>query len=144
MEDSEFKIRTVNFPDEYDAVLALWASAGPGIQIRHSDLPEEMRKKVEMDPELFLAAEKNGEIVGAVLGGFDGRRGLVYHLAVAEHMRNRGIAISLMNEIEQRLRERGCIKYYLLVTRDNERALQFYDRFGCEVMDLFVLGKELI
>lgn len=144
MEDSEFIIRTVNFPAEYDEVLRLWSSAGPGIQIRQSDSMEEMRKKVEMDPELFLAAEKNGEIIGAVLGGFDGRRGMVYHLAVAEHMRKRGIALSLMNEIEQRLRERGCIKYYLLVTRDNERALQFYDRFGCEVMDLFVLGKELM
>jgi ribosomal protein S18 acetylase RimI-like enzyme len=143
MDDNEIIIRTVNFPEEYDSVLALWASAGPGVQIRHSDSPAEMLKKVKMDPGLFLAAEKNGEIVGAVLGGFDGRRGMVYHLAVAEHVRHSGIALSLMNEIEHRLRERGCIKYYLLVTRENERALQFYDRFGCEVMDLFVLGKEL-
>jgi len=135
MNDSGIVIRTINFSEEYEAVLALWASAGPGIQIRPSDTPGEMLKKVKMDPGLFLVAETNREIVGSVLGGFDGRRGMVYHLAVAEHARHRGIALSLMNEIERRLRERGCIKYYLLVTPDNERALQFYDRFGCEVMD---------
>ncbi len=46
-----------------------------------------------------------------------------------------------MVEIENRLRSKGCRKYYLLVTKDNEAALAFYDSFGAEVMELYVLGK---
>jgi len=49
-----------------------------------------------------------------------------------------------MDEIETRLRSRGCIKYYLLVTPENEAALRFYQTRTNEIMDLFVLGKELI
>ncbi|MBU4225890.1 MAG: GNAT family N-acetyltransferase, partial [Chloroflexi bacterium] len=69
----------------------MWSLAGPGIHLRRSDEPDEIQKKLQRDPDLFLVAEYNGMVVGAVLGGFDGRRGLVYHLAVAENHRNRGV-----------------------------------------------------
>ncbi|HET7011627.1 MAG TPA: hypothetical protein VFI11_12700, partial [Anaerolineales bacterium] len=67
--------------DDLEAVLDLWGSAGPGVHLGPSDRPLEIRKKIERDPDLFLVAEEEGQIVGAVMGGFDGRRGLVYHLA---------------------------------------------------------------
>jgi len=143
MAHNDLLVRTVNFPEDYASVLELWAHAGEGIQIRRSDEPLEMLKKVRRDPDLFLAAEINGRIIGAVLGGFDGRRGLVYHLAVDSSCRRKGIARRLMQELEQRLMQKGCVKYYLLVTRDNTDALQFYEEIGCEVMDLRILGKNL-
>jgi ribosomal protein S18 acetylase RimI-like enzyme len=49
----------------------------------------------------------------------------------------------LMLELERRLKEKGCIKYYLLVTRDNEQAMRFYEDLGWERMDLHVYGKEI-
>ena len=52
-----------------------------------SDTLDEISKKIIRDPNLFLVAEQKGVIIGAVIGGFDGRRGLVYHLAVAEKHR---------------------------------------------------------
>ncbi|MBN1264109.1 MAG: GNAT family N-acetyltransferase [Anaerolineales bacterium] len=136
-------IRTVNFVEDYETLARIWSQAGPGIHLRKSDEPEEMLKKVRKDPELFLAAEMFGEIVGAVLGGYDGRRGLVYHLAVIKPFRRKGVARALMDELEKRLKQKGCIKYYLLVTRDNYGALRFYEQYGCEVMDLLTLGKDL-
>jgi len=48
-----------------------------------------------------------------------------------------------MDELERRLRERGCLKVYLLVTRDNPEALDFYSKLGWEPMDLHLLGKEI-
>ena len=68
---------------DYPAVLALWQTAGPGIHVSPSDTPPELERKLRRDPELFLAAETDDQLVGTVLGGFDGRRGMVYHLAVA-------------------------------------------------------------
>ena len=46
-----------------------------------------------------------------------------------------------MQELETRLRAKGCLKYYLLVTRDNQQAIDFYCQLGWEVMDLHVMGK---
>ena len=136
-------IRDFSFPDDYPSVYALWENAGTGIQLRRSDQIEEIAKKLERDPDLFLVAEIEKQIVGSVLGGFDGRRGMIYHMAVLLEYRRLGIALRLMEELERRLREKGCIRYYLLVTEDNQEAIQFYKAHGWERMDLFAYGKDL-
>ena len=136
-------IRVFSFPDDYPAVYALWENAGTGIQLRRSDQIKEIAKKLERDPDLFLVAEIEKQIVGSVLGGFDGRRGMIYHMAVLMKWRRLGIALRLMEELERRLREKGCIRYYLLVTEDNHEAIQFYKAHGWERMDLFAYGKDL-
>ncbi|MFP3854975.1 MAG: GNAT family N-acetyltransferase [Anaerolineales bacterium] len=138
-----WQVRTFEFERDYQAVRRLWELAGPGIQLSPSDEPAEIRKKLDRDPDLFLVAEANGELVGSVLGGFDGRRGMVYHLAVAKAYRHRGVAYQLMEVLEARLRSKGCLKYYLLVTEDNDGAKDFYEKIGCEVMSLDVMGKRL-
>jgi len=135
------KIREFLFEQDYEEIRMLWEASGPGIQLSPSDTPEEIQKKLQRDPDLFLVAERDGQIIGTVFGGFDGRRGIVYHLAVLQGERRSGIGRSLMVEIENRLRSKGCRKYYLLTTKDNEEALAFYESFGAEVMDLYVLGK---
>lgn len=91
-----------------------------------------------------MVAETNDrEIVGAVLGGFDGRRGIMYHLAVGKMYRNRGVASNLVNELENRLIQKGCIKYYLLVSPENEDAIRFYKDRNWEKMNVLVYGKDL-
>ena len=45
---------------DYDAVLALWQTAGDGIHLRRSDSREEIEQKLRHDPDLFLLAEEGG------------------------------------------------------------------------------------
>ena len=135
------KIRDYDHDRDLLTVLDLWGTAGDGVQLSPSDQPEEIRKKLQRDADLFLVAEEDGKLIGAVLGGFDGRRGMVYHLAVARHLRRKGVGRKLMAELESRLRAKGCLKYYLLVTRDNHEAQEFYGELGWERMDLLVMGK---
>ncbi len=137
-------IRQFCFPEDYPAVLALWQTAGPGIHTGRSDTEAEIAKKVQRDPDLFLIAVEDEQVVGAVMGGYDGRRGMVYHLAVAPSHRRHGLGLALMEELEQRLRARGCVKSYLLVVPDNEDAIQFYEAHGWERMPLYIYGKELL
>ena len=145
MNDVGVQIRLYRHPDDYQAIYNLWSQAGPGIHVRRSDEPEEIAKKVARDPDLFLLAERDGDLVGSVLGGFDGRRGMMYHLAVAGDHRQRGIGSKLVSALEQRLREKGCIRYYLLVTRDNVDAIRFYEKRGWVLLDeLYAYGKDLI
>ena len=137
------RIRTFRFSDDYSAVYDLWNNAGPGIHVRRSDQPDEILKKLKRDPDLFLVAEIDGHVVGSVFGGYDGRRGMMYHLAVAGEHRRQGIGDALVEELERRLREKGCIRYYLLVTMDNLEAIRFYESHGWERMDLYIYGRDL-
>ena len=141
---SEVVIRTFRFPEDLTGVLDLWGNAGPGVHLGRSDSPDEIQKKLSRDPDLFLIAEKDGKLIGTVLGGFDGRRGMVYHLAVTADYRRQGLGEALMRAVEGRLREKGCLRYYLLVTQDNESAVKFYEQRGHECLPLHVYAKDLI
>ena len=143
MSDLAANIRVFRFPEDYEAVVALWEHAGTGVHVGRSDTLEEIKKKFARDPDLFLVAEVDGTIVGSVLGGFDGRRGMIYHLAVTQAYRQNGIGESLMKEVEERLKQKGCLRSYLLVTRDNLDAVQFYEKRGWTRMDLHVFGKDI-
>jgi ribosomal protein S18 acetylase RimI-like enzyme len=143
MSEVRITIRAFNFPDDYQPVIALWSTAGPGVHLGRSDTPEEIAKKLSRDPDLFLVALVGEQIVGTVLGGFDGRRGMVYHLAVAEEHRQNGIGSALMEVLEGRMRAAGCLRSYLLVTPENADAMHFYEQRGWQPMDLFIYAKDL-
>jgi ribosomal protein S18 acetylase RimI-like enzyme len=144
VESSSIQIREFRFPADYDEVYALWQSIEKGVHTGRSDTPAEIEKKLQRDPDLFLVAEFNGVINGSVIGGFDGRRGLVYHLAVVSRLRGTGIGSRLMDELESRLRAKGCLKCYLLVTHGNPEAELYYQHRGWQPMDyIHLYGKEL-
>ena len=136
-------LREFRFPDDYAGVMRFWKSIEKGMHISPSDVPAEIEKKIQRDPDLFLIAESNHEIVGTVIGGFDGRRGMIYHMAVAASFRGQGIGSRLMSEVESRLRAKGCLKCYLLVLGDNTEAMAFYEHLNWELMDgHLIYGKE--
>lgn len=144
MTDSPIQIREFRFPADYASVYQLWESMEKGLGIGRSDTRAEIEKKVSRDPDLFLVAEADGCIIGSVIGGFDGRRGLIYHLAVAASFRTQGVGSRLMDEVESRLRAKGCLKCYLLVKSDNTEVEGYYQNRGWERMDsVHLFGKEL-
>lgn len=107
---------------DYAAVRGLWANAGGDLQLRPSDEPGEIAKKLTRAPDLFLVAELAGRVRGVVMGAWDGRRGWIHHLAVAADHRRKGVATRLVGEVEERLRAKGCLKVNLLVFRGNRPA----------------------
>lgn len=143
MKSSQIIIREVQIPEDYQAIVELWRSVGPGIHLGPSDSLDEIKKKQLRDPDLFLIAVGEGNVIGTVLGGFDGRRGIVYHLAVSETYRKQGIGKSLMAELETRLRNKGCIRSYLLVTSDSPENVDYYINQGWNKMDLFIMAKDI-
>jgi ribosomal protein S18 acetylase RimI-like enzyme len=141
---STIKLREFCFPSDYESVYQLWGSIEKGVHIGRSDTLAEIEKKIARDPDLFMIAESDGAIIGSVIGGFDGRRGLIYHLAVAAPFRGMGIGSRLMDEVEARLRAKGCLKCYLLVTTDNPEAEDYYQHHGWQPMGaVHLFGKEL-
>jgi len=90
MSDVQVRVREISFEEDYERVLNLWQGIEKGMNVGRSDSPEEVRKKLQRDPDLFLVAETQNEIVGTVIGGFDGRRGMIYHLAVQKKFSRAG------------------------------------------------------
>lgn len=132
-------IREFQYPQDYDQAARLWKKLDQAVNFGRSDTPQEIEKKMERDPDLFLVAEADGVLVGTVIGGFDGRRGMVYHLAVAPTYRRYGIARRLMNELEKRLAAKGCIRCFLLVHADNAEARAFYKE-----INWFLLAEDVV
>jgi len=84
--DKLIHIRDISFPEDYLPVRELWTLAEPGIYLHLSDEMQEIQKMILRHPDLFLQAEKEGQSVGARLGGLKSRRRMIY---LHEHIKRR-------------------------------------------------------
>lgn len=128
--------------EDADAVIALWRESG--LVRPWNDPHRDIRRKLAVQPELFLVGAEDGAVVATAMAGYDGHRGWVNYLAVAPERRGRGIARTLMAEVERMLVERGCPKLNLQVRGDNPQALGFYRALGYLEDHSVSLGKRLI
>jgi len=128
--------------DDFDEVLTLWERCD---LLRPWNDPEmDIERKQNHSPELFLVAEVGGEVVGSVMGGYDGHRGSAYYLGVHPDYRGRGIANALINRLEKKLIARGCPKINLMVRAENDAVVSMYEKLDYEIQDALTLGKRLI
>lgn len=111
------------------AVIELWAESRSG-HASTADRPEDVEQLVEGSPAALLVAERAGEIVGALIVGWDGWRGNMYRLAVREKHRREGIALALTQAGEEYLRQRGARRVTALVAYDDEAAGGFWEAAG--------------
>ena len=130
--------------DDYAVVYVLWQRGD--LWMRPSDGPEATLLKLTRDPELFLVARDHDDrVVGTVMGGWDGRRAYVYHLAGAPERRREGIGDALMDELEERFRALGAVKAKLQILVDNDGSRAFFARRGYLLeTDCEPWGKELV
>jgi ribosomal protein S18 acetylase RimI-like enzyme len=129
--------------DDYDEAVALW-NLLKGVEVAEGDSKEEIRAYLLRNPGLSRVAEEGGRIVGAVLCGHDGRRGLIYHLAVAPAHHGKGIGKLLVQECVARLRAAGIVRALILVAGDNAGAHSFWLRIGWEdVPGALLMGIDL-
>lgn len=127
---------------DYEKVVELWKNSG--LVLRPGDELEGIKLKLERDSDLFLIAEEDHEIVGVVMGAWDGRRGWINHLAVKPDHQRRGIGISLIQELEKRLTQKGARKVNAQIYRSNAKSIEFFKSAGYEVhSDLVMVGKFL-
>lgn len=124
------------------AVVALWNESLPP-NAPHNDPASSIRRKREYEQDLFFVAEVNGEVVGAVMGGYDGHRGWIYSVAVRPEFRRQGIGRALLTEMERALVRRGCLKINLQVRTSNRDVIAFYEKLGFVVEEIVSMGKRM-
>ena len=103
----------------------------------------DIRRKLAVQPELFLVATVDSKIVGTVMAGYDGHRGWVHYLAISPERRTQGIGAALMAEVEERLGKMGCPKLNLQIRGTNKEAVAFYRKLGYNVEDRVSMAKHL-
>ena len=136
-----FSIRSFRQSDR-DALRRLWALVFPDDPPWNA--PEVMiESKLKVQPELLLIGEVGESLVGAVIAGFDGVRGWIYHLAVAPECRRRGFATQLVRAAEDGLRRLGCPKVNLQVRATNQDVVAFYRSVGYEIEERVSMGRRL-
>jgi ribosomal protein S18 acetylase RimI-like enzyme len=124
---SDFAIRECR-SEEVEAVLELWrqAQATPSI----TDTADDLRRALAHPAAITLVAEVQGQLVGSIIGTFDGWRGNIYRLAVHATHRRRGIARALLAEVEKRLLRQGAKRITALVEKLHPQAVGFWEAVG--------------
>jgi ribosomal protein S18 acetylase RimI-like enzyme len=111
------------------AVLELWGQA----RSEHASTPdsvEDVERLVADSPAALLVAERDGEIIGALIAAWDGWRGNMYRLAVSRGHRREGIGLALTRAGEDYLRGRGASRITALVAFEDEIAGAFWGSAG--------------
>ena len=135
------EVRAFEVADEED-VVRLWQVCD--LTVPWNDPIKDIRRKLEIQGDLFLVGLTNGRLVSTVMIGYEGHRGWINYLAVAPEQRRLGFGRRMMSEAEVRLRALGCPKINLQVRRSNPQAVSFYRSLGFREDDSISLGKRLL
>lgn len=128
------KLRTMRM-DDYEEIYALWMSCrGMGLNSL-DDSREGIGRFLQRNPDTCFVAEVEGNIAGVILAGNDGRRGYIYHTAVAPRYRKQGIGRRLVEAVMQALKQCGISKAALVVFDRNADGNAFWQRLGFTVRE---------
>ena len=128
---TEYTIRQVTM-DDYDALYALWNSTEQSRRALNpvDDSPDGIARYLRRNPNTCFAAVNGEQIIGVIMTGHDGRRGVIHHMCVHPDFRRMGIAARLVSEAEEALKKEGIQKVFGLVFTDNEAANAFWEKQG--------------
>lgn len=112
-------------PADYPAATALWQRT-EGVGLSSADEAPAIAAFLARNPGLSFVARDGGNLVGTILCGHDGRRGLIHHLVTAASHRRQGIGRALLRTGLAALREAGIAKCHLMVFRSNQEGLRFW------------------
>jgi N-acetylglutamate synthase len=116
--------------DDYDETFSLWnKTTGMGMRSL-DDSREGIGRFLERNPRTCFVCRTNKELAGVILTGHDGRRGYIYHAAVADNFRRQGIGKQLVEAAMAALDREGIKKTALLVHAHNELGNRFWEELG--------------
>lgn len=134
---TEIIVRSFESADRLQ-VVDLWRRVFPD-DPPHNEPLAVLDAKLKVDNLVFVA-ERDGNLVGACMAGYDGHRGWLYAVAVDPNERRQGIGRQLVLQAIDRLRQLDCIKVNLQIRVDNHAVAGFYRNLGFGVEDRLSMG----
>ena len=136
-------IRTMTIND-YEKVYNLWINT-PGMGLNSTDDSRDgIDKYLRRNPTSCFVAECDGEIIGVIMAGHDGRRGFIHHTAVLPSYRNQGIARLLVENAMSALEKEGINKVALVAFKKNDVGNAFWEKIGFTQRDDLVYRNKNI
>ncbi len=134
-------IRTCQYKDK-QSVMDLWHVCG--LVTPQNDPAKDIERKLLLGADLFLLGFADKNLVGSVMGGYDGHRGWINYLAVDPIYQRQGFARQLMQQVEEKLMSKGCPKINLQIRNTNASVMGFYESIGFATDAVTGMGKRLI
>ena len=128
-------------PQDRDAVVALWKACG--LTRPWNDPVADFEFALAGPASAILVLRENARILASAMVGHDGHRGALYYLAVDPARRRDGLGSMMMSAVEGWLKEQGAAKLNLLVRKENEAVIGFYETLGYADTGCISLGKRL-
>ena len=119
-------------PQHYREARSLWERT-PGVGLSEADEEPQILAYLVRNPRSSFVAREGNTVVGTILCGHDGRRGLVHHLAVSTESRRRGVGRALLSAGLGALYAEGIHKCHLLVFGNNQEGLAFWSAVGAQL-----------
>ncbi len=138
----DIEIRIMSSSD-YSGAIDLW-KALPGLGLSSADDFSAIDLFLRKNPDTCFVAVNEGKIIGTVLGGNDGRRGYIYHLAVHQNFQKIGLGKALLEKCLLSLRSEGIKKCHIFVISSNTEGLDFWTKMGWLLRnDILIMSKDL-
>jgi len=135
------EIRRLTIKD-YEEIIKLWSRANLPYKPKGRDNKEAIAAQMRANPNFFLGAYEDDNLVGVVIVSCDLRKGWINRLAVDPRYRRRGVAKALVNEAEKVLRERGISIFCALVEDSNVESKELFKKCGyVEHRDIIYFSK---
>ena len=132
------------FTEEHiPAAIELWRNTDH-IGLSSADEPLALARYLGRNPGFSFVALDDGQVIGAVLSGHDGRRGFIHHLAVAASHRRLGLGRSLLEKCLQALASARIHKCHAFVFADNPYTELFWEPAGWQRRDELQLYSKFI
>jgi GNAT superfamily N-acetyltransferase len=131
--DGSFRLRAASVGD-IDGLLGMWLEAAENLS-RPTDTREAVASLLDRDPEAVIVAERDGELIGSVIAGWDGWRCHLYRLAVRPQWRRKGVASALLRAAEDRFRALGARRADAMVLDSNDLGRNLWLASGYQRQD---------
>lgn len=117
--------------DDYDGLYKLWMGIS-GFGIRSIDDSQEgIERFLKRNPSTSaVAMNDEGQLVGSILCGHDGRTGYFYHVCVREDFRMHGIGKAMAAFCMDALRKEQINKVALIAFTENKIGNTFWQDIG--------------
>lgn len=115
--------------DDYEAAYELWIRCQNGLNDK-DDSYEGIEKYLKRNPNTSFVAELDGNVVGVILCGHDGRRGIIQHTSVSPDLRRMGIGKKLVDLSLDALKREGINKVFLVAFKKNQEGNTFWESQG--------------
>ena len=120
--------RLMNIED-YEQAYDLWILCGNGLNNK-DDSREGIDRYLKRNPTTSFVAVSEEKVVGVILCGHDGRRGIIQHACVSPEYRRFGIGSKLVDLALEALKAEGINKVLLVAFKKNEGGNKFWESQG--------------